>query len=306
MPEDGGRRPELGVSLPNYGLELAPDTLREAALAAEEAGFDSIWTTDHVAVPEEQAPVYGRISEALVTLAYLAAVTSRIKLGVSALVIPPREPLLALKQVMSLDFLSQGRLVLCVAAGWTEREFHNLGSSLKGRGRRLDTWLDLLDKAWAAAPGRLDFEGGGLRIEDAHLAPAPAAGRLELWGAGHSPAALARAARLGTWHPVSRSVEEIGQLATGFRALNPAGRVVPRLAVRFQPEPLVGGIDDRGRPGIAGPPQWIAERLLEYAGAGCDGFVLMIGGEPGGLADRIRLFAAEVRPLLFARPKGGA
>src|SRR3954453_11857416 len=91
--------------------------------------------------PPVSSPVYGEITEALVTLAYLAARTSSIKLGVSALVVPQRPPLLTLKQVMPVDYLAQGRLMLCVAAGWTAQEFENLGYSMKGRGHRLDTWL---------------------------------------------------------------------------------------------------------------------------------------------------------------------
>lgn len=288
----------LGLALPNYGPELEPSNLLDAARAAEESGFDSIWTTDHIAVPTEQAAVYGRITEAIVTLAFVAAATSRIQLGISALVVPPREPLLALKQVMSLDFLSRGRLKLCVAAGWTEAEFRNLGSTLRGRGRRLDTWLQLLDRAWANAPGRIDFDGPGLHIEDAHLAPEPVAKTLELWGAGHSPTALARAAKLGTWHPVSRTVEEIRALSADLRALNPQSRVILRIAVRLQAGPDRSGLDPRGRPGIAGPAEWIAERLQEYSGAGCDGFVLMIGGGSPGLPERIRELAAQLGPLL--------
>jgi alkanesulfonate monooxygenase SsuD/methylene tetrahydromethanopterin reductase-like flavin-dependent oxidoreductase (luciferase family) len=75
----------LGLIAPNYGPGLKPDNLLEAATTAERAGFDSVWVTDHIAVPKELAPVYGEITEALVTLAYLAARTSSIKLGASAL-----------------------------------------------------------------------------------------------------------------------------------------------------------------------------------------------------------------------------
>ncbi len=74
-----------------------------AAQAAEAAGFDSGWVTDHVLVPNEHAHVYGTIGEALVSLGYLSAQTSRLELGVSALVVPQRNPLVALKQLATLD-----------------------------------------------------------------------------------------------------------------------------------------------------------------------------------------------------------
>src|SRR5918999_1549196 len=93
------------------------------SLVAEEAGFDSGWLTDHVLVPPEHAPIYGTIAEALVSLGFLAAHTRRLELGVSALVVPQRNPLVALKQLTTLDLLSGGRIVTAVTAGWMEGEF---------------------------------------------------------------------------------------------------------------------------------------------------------------------------------------
>ena len=106
----------LGLILPNYGAPLDAEGLAAAAVAAEEAGFDSVWATDHLLVPAEHAEIYGTIAEALVTLGFLAGRTHRIGLGVSALVVPQRNPLVALKQLTTLDFLSGGRIVTAVAA----------------------------------------------------------------------------------------------------------------------------------------------------------------------------------------------
>ena len=108
----------LGLILPNYGESLQAERLAAATVAAEQGGFDSGWVTDHVLVPEEHARVYGTIAEALVSLGFLAARTTRLELGVSALVVPQRNPLVALKQLTTLDFLSGGRIVTAIAAGW--------------------------------------------------------------------------------------------------------------------------------------------------------------------------------------------
>jgi alkanesulfonate monooxygenase SsuD/methylene tetrahydromethanopterin reductase-like flavin-dependent oxidoreductase (luciferase family) len=108
----------LGVILPNYGSQLGPEPLAAVAVAAEESGFDSGWVTDHLIVPDEHAPIYGSIAEPLVSLGFLAASTRTLELGVSALVVPMRNPLVALKQLSSLDFLSGGRIVTAVVAGW--------------------------------------------------------------------------------------------------------------------------------------------------------------------------------------------
>ena len=79
-------------------------------------------------VPDEHAPIYGNISEALVSLGYLAAATTRLELGVSALVVPQRNPLVALKQLTSLDFLSGGRIVTASPRAGCRAEFETLGA----------------------------------------------------------------------------------------------------------------------------------------------------------------------------------
>jgi alkanesulfonate monooxygenase SsuD/methylene tetrahydromethanopterin reductase-like flavin-dependent oxidoreductase (luciferase family) len=176
----------LGLILPNYGAALGADRLGSAATAAEEAGFDSGWVTDHLIVPEEHAPVYGTIAESLVTLGFLAARTQRLQLGVSALVVPQRNPLVALKQLTTLDLLSEGRIVTAVAAGWMAGEFAPLGEDFERRGRLLDEWLDLAASAFEQMPGRVAFEGEFFSV-DGWLAPALVRpGGPELWVAGVS------------------------------------------------------------------------------------------------------------------------
>src|ERR671937_935547 len=149
----------LGVILPNYGEALDAERLAGVAVAAEQVGFDSGWVTDHVIVPEEHAGTYGTIAEALVSLGFLAARTRRLELGVSALVVPQRNPLVALKQLTSLDFLSAGRIVTAVAAGWMEGECATLEASFENRGRLLDEWLEAAAAVFAQLPGLVRWEG---------------------------------------------------------------------------------------------------------------------------------------------------
>jgi alkanesulfonate monooxygenase SsuD/methylene tetrahydromethanopterin reductase-like flavin-dependent oxidoreductase (luciferase family) len=286
--------PHLGLILPNYGDALDAERLAAAAIAAEEAGFDSGWVTDHVLVPAEHASVYGTIAEPLVTLGFLAGRTRTLELGVSALVVPQRNPLVALKQLTSLDLLSGGRLVTAVAAGWMEGEFATLGASFEERGRLLDEWLDAAAAVFDQMPGLVRWEGERLSFEG-WLAPALVRpGGPELWVAGVSRATLRRAAKTGVWHPVALPVDELRPLAAELRERRPDARVVLRIGVSFAPEPLPGR-DERGRHAIAGPPEWIAERLAEHAEAGCNGFVVNLEHDRPGLEERIHRFAEEVR-----------
>jgi alkanesulfonate monooxygenase SsuD/methylene tetrahydromethanopterin reductase-like flavin-dependent oxidoreductase (luciferase family) len=297
--------PHLGVVLPNYGEAFDPGRLAGAAVAAEEAGLDSGWTTDHVLPPSGHAGVYGTIAEALVAVGFLAGSTRRLQLGVSALIVPQREPLLTLKQLVSLDVLSGGRLITAVAAGWMEEEFQTLGASFGDRGRRLDQWLELAGELLRQAPGRVVADGP-VPVSDAWLAPAPTRPEgLELWVAGVSRHTLRRAARTGVWHPVALPLRELRSMAAAFRAEAPEGRVVLRLAVTVQDRLEEEAADERGRHMVAGPARWVAEQLNDYLEAGADGFVVDLGHDRPGLEERIAGFAAEVGPQLLARRPAG-
>jgi alkanesulfonate monooxygenase SsuD/methylene tetrahydromethanopterin reductase-like flavin-dependent oxidoreductase (luciferase family) len=295
----------LGLILPNYGEALGAGPLASAAVAAETAGFDSGWVTDHVIVPPEHAPVYGTIAEGLVSLGFLAGRTQRLELGVSALVVSQRNPLVALKQLATLDLLSGGRIVTAVAAGWMEGEFALLGADFERRGRLLDEWLDLAASAFAQMPGRVVYEGDLFSL-DGWLSPALVRpGGPELWVAGVSRATLRRATRTGVWHPVALPPDELRPMAAELRVRRPDTRVVLRIGLSLQPEPEAGR-DERGRHAIAGPPEWAVERLAEYVEAGCDGFVINLDHGRPGLDERVLEFGERVAaPLRQARSQSG-
>ncbi|HEY3206988.1 MAG TPA: LLM class flavin-dependent oxidoreductase [Gaiellaceae bacterium] len=283
----------VGLILPNYGEALVAERLASVATAAEEAGFASGWVTDHLIVPPEHAPVYGAIAESLVSLGFLAARTRRLELGVSALVVPQRNPLVALKQLATLDLLSGGRIVTAVAAGWMEGEFALLGADFERRGRLLDEWLDLAASAFEQIPGRVVYEGEFFSV-DGWLAPALVRpGGPELWVAGVSRATVRRAARTGVWHPVALPPDEIRPLAGELRDRRADSRIVLRIGVSVRPEPEAGR-DERGRHALAGPPEWVTERLLEYVEVGCDGFVVNLDYDRPGLEERVLEFGEQV------------
>jgi alkanesulfonate monooxygenase SsuD/methylene tetrahydromethanopterin reductase-like flavin-dependent oxidoreductase (luciferase family) len=289
--------------LPNYGAALDAERLGLAAAAAEQAGFDSGWVTDHLIVPSEHAPIYGTIAESAVSLGFLVARTERLELGVSALVVPQRNPLVALKQLTTLDFLSGGRIVTAVAAGWMDGEFTLLGADFERRGRLLDEWLDLAASAFEQMPGRVVFEGEFFSV-DGWLAPELVRpGGPELWVAGVSRATVRRATRTGVWHPVALPPDELRKMAGELRTGRPDSRIVLRIGVSLRAE-REAGQDERGRHAIAGPPEWVVQSLLEYIEAGCDGFVVNLDYDLPGLEERVHEFGEQVcAPLRTAYPK---
>jgi alkanesulfonate monooxygenase SsuD/methylene tetrahydromethanopterin reductase-like flavin-dependent oxidoreductase (luciferase family) len=286
----------LGVILPNYGEALDAERLAGVAVAAEQAGLDSGWVTDHVIVPAEHAPTYGTIAEALVSLGFLAARTRRLELGVSALVVPQRQPLVALKQLTTLDFLSGGRIVAAVTPGWMEAEFATLQAPYERRGQVLNEWLGTASSVFEQMPGRVRHEGP-LALDGWMAPPLVRPGGPELWVAGVSRATLRRAAVTGVWHPVALTPDELRPLAAELRDQRSDGRVILRIGVYVTPKPQAAA-DERGRHAIAGPPEWIVERLAEYVQAGCNGFVVNLGHASIDLEERVQRFAEEIAPLV--------
>src|SRR5262249_37565967 len=135
---------KFGLLLPNYGPTASPEIITSSARLAEDVGFDSVWTTDHVLVPKEQAVPYGNLLESLIALTIAASATSRIRLGTSIIVMPQREPVLLAKQLAALDLMSGGRLILGIGSGWMEPEFRYLNADFKQRGKIFEESLQAM------------------------------------------------------------------------------------------------------------------------------------------------------------------
>jgi probable F420-dependent oxidoreductase len=172
----------LGVFLPTYllpgGEQGHADQLRRFAARAEELGFESLFVTDHLLT----ATRFYRVSwlEPLTTLAYAAAVTTRVKLGTSILVLPTRQPVVLAKEVATIQRLSGGRFILGAGVGWYEPEFEAVGGRRTERGRRtdevLDATMELLTKPDVTFEGRF-YGFDGATVEP--LGPVP-----PVWVAG--------------------------------------------------------------------------------------------------------------------------
>ncbi len=155
--------------------------IREYARKAEALGFDGVWVIDHLLY----APGLYGVSwlEPLSVLSHVAAVTKRIRIGTSILVLPLRNPVLLAKTIATMDFLSGGRYVFGIGPGWYEREFEVMGTHISERGARTDEILDavrvLLTKEKAS------FEGKYYRFEDVQIDPLPPK-MPEVWVSGGS------------------------------------------------------------------------------------------------------------------------
>jgi probable F420-dependent oxidoreductase len=224
---------KFGVCIPNYGETLSLDAMRTVTTESEKMGYDSVWTTDHILMPQKSGTPYETILESITSLAYLAAHTTTVKLGISSLILAMRNPVVAIKQLATVDQMSRGRLMLATSAGWNDAEFKHLGSDFHTRGRRLNESIRLLRKLWETETP-VDYAGKRLphQIKQAVFKPPPFQKHLTIWIAGASEAAMKRAIKLGdAWHPNVGPLDSFRRLVERFREL-PGGGAKP-IAVRI-------------------------------------------------------------------------
>ena len=157
---------KLGLMFVNSGPFSNPALLAHLATTAERCGVESMWTVEHVVIPQDYKSPYpystsGKIPggediaipDPLLPLAFAAAVTKKIKLGTGVLILPQRHPLYVAKEVATLDVLSGGRAILGIGSGWLEEEFTSLGLDFHTRGARTDEAIKSLRALWSDAPG---------------------------------------------------------------------------------------------------------------------------------------------------------
>ena len=252
------------------GSSVDPERMRARAARAEEVGFDALWVGDHVALPTTAPdPADEPRLEALSALTFLAAVTTRVRLGVGVLVLPQRQPVLLAKQLTSLDVLSGGRLTVGIGVGYVAEELAAFGVPLADRAARTDEHLDAVLALWAQERA---FTGRWTSFSQVLQAPAPVQRpRPPLVVGGHAPAAMRRAVRVGDgWFGWDLDVEQTREAVRVLREQeSQAGRARP-LEISITPTQ-----------GLT------AERAAEYAAAGVDRLVLQPGRFTGSEIDEL-------------------
>lgn len=210
---------DIYAALPNGGAEVSLENVLEMGDAAEELGFKGVMPLDHLLVPNDLGHRYANVIEPLVLLGYIAGRTRSLKLGVSVIVVPMRNPFVVAKQAATLDLVSGGRLIMGVGVGWAEGEFRNVGAEFHTRGARTDEAVKLFRHLWSGS--QEPFKGRFYGYEDGLFGPLPPQGdRLPILVGGNSDAALRRAARLGdVWQSTAIGVDEFAIRAEKLRAM---------------------------------------------------------------------------------------
>lgn len=289
----------VGVFLPTFSgaRGRTGDELAAFARRAEDLGFDSVWATDHLL---HQSRFYAvPWLDPIVSLTYVAATTSRLRLGTSVLVLPTRHPVVLAKEIATLQALADDRYILGVGTGWDEREFQAVGQRRAERGGRTDESIAIMRQLLAGQP--VTHEGRFYQLSDVEIGPAMRS-PLRLWSAGGrqlphaasperpvmAPAVLRRIVASDGWIARPTSLpSQIGEDLAEIRpALEAAGRDPGSLTIAHENFLHLVPTGDRAR-ALAGQRQAYAEimgtsRPFEYFEQ------VYLTGTPAEIVDKLR------------------
>ena len=297
---------KFGVCIPHYGIPLEVDNLTKMAVKAEEMGFDSVWVTDHIIVPHEVPDrpdiIYRHdMLEPVSLLTHLGAVTKRVKIGTSVIILPYRNPIILAKSIATADVLSKGRVIFGAAIGWMEGEFKALNAPFANRGVVSDEYLQLLRELWTNPTPT--FEGEYFQLSDVTFSPMPIQKPPPIWVGGRSRRGVRRAVRYGdAWYPSQLPPE---QLANGVDHMlqysDSVGReTLPELSFRGSLN-FSSSSNANNRAPLSGTTEDIIADVQEYSELGVSHMCMEVVGE--SYSDRFRAmerFVTEVKPKIEA------
>jgi probable F420-dependent oxidoreductase len=303
--------PTLALYILNFAAEATPDLPRlvEWTRVADEVGIDRVIVSEHVAFGERLGE-YGRADlggrrggmqptgpdgswlDPLATIAYLSAVTSRVRFATRVLLAALRSPVLLAKTAATIDVLSGGRLELGVGVGWQREEYESTGRDFAGRGRRLDRNLAVCQALWNN--DRVDYADAEIRLDRIHQMPKPAqAGGVPIWVSGTvNGGAMDRLARYGAgWIPWGDDAADVtGGIARMRAAMTQRQRDPETVQVTTAFEPVLSGDGTIDRDATAA-------RAAPLRLAGVTDFLVGFPRteNPAGLAGKLGAIAAAVR-----------
>ncbi len=224
---------QLGIHLPQAGQQSSPDKILRHAMRAEALGLADVWVSEHIIVPKDApyppTPVF---YDPVVVLSWVAAVTRRVRLGTSVLVLPMRHPLPLAKELGTLQELSAGRLIMGAGVGWLEAEFAALGIPFKERGRRMDEGIAMMQAVWNNDPVSFEANFIDAKIENMRMLPRPTT-PIPIWIGGTAERQIQRALKLNGWHGSRQSPAEIAPIVERLRKARPDPEFAISMRIRW-------------------------------------------------------------------------
>ncbi|HEX4210669.1 MAG TPA: LLM class F420-dependent oxidoreductase [Candidatus Binataceae bacterium] len=232
---------KIGLFGINTGPCANPVTAAKAARAAEAAGFESVWTGEHIVLPDPQVPpspvpADTPFLDSAVALAYVAAHTKTVRLGTGIIILPQRNPVVLAKELASLDVLSEGRLTFGIGIGYLKPEFDAIGAPFDHKGPRSEEFLAAMIALWTQE--KPEYRGRFVSFGGINAMPRPVQRpHPQIVFGGHTKEAYSRSARLAQgWYGFALDVEGTGKCIEGLRAAcKQAGRPFGDLEISVTP-----------------------------------------------------------------------
>ena len=296
---------QFGICVPHYGKPVNVENILEAARRAEELGFDSVWVTDHLLVHRTQEIIYRQnMLDPIALLSHLAAVTRRVRIGTSVIILPYRHPIAVAKMLATIDQLSEGRLIFGAGAGWMEEEFSALGRPYAERGAMSDENLRLIKELWANET--VSFEGTYTRFRDMQTSPRTVQRpHPPIWVGGNSRRALRRVAELGDgWHATGTTPEAVTEGRIALQGLweknHRPGSPVLSMRIPLFLEGVstqVLSFPSRGRASLRGNVKQVIDAIGRYKEAGIEHVALEMSIQSHeSIIQTMEAFMSEVMP----------
>lgn len=213
---------KIGLFAVNYGTCGDPVSAVRIAQAAEAAGLESVWTGEHIVLPDPSLPSFPLapdtpMLDTIVALTWIAAHTKRVRIASGIIVLPLRNPLLLAKELVTLDVVSGGRLIIGVGAGWMEAEFKALGVPMEKRGERMDDALRAMRAIWTME--HPEYHGQSISFGGVAARPRPLQRPMPpIVIGGESPFALRRAVTMANgWYGFGLTLEQTKQHLENLR-----------------------------------------------------------------------------------------
>jgi probable F420-dependent oxidoreductase len=225
----------------NTGPCANPSTAATVARAAEAAGFESLWTGEHIVLPEPQVPPSPVAADtpfidSAIALAFVAAHTNQVRLGTGIIILPQRNPVVLAKELASVDVLSNGRLIFGIGIGYLHPEFAAIGAPFDHKGPRSEEFLAAMISLWSME--RPEYQGRFVSFKGINAMPRPVQKpHPEIVFGGHTKEAYSRAARLAKgWFGFALDLDGAAKCVEGLKhACSAAGRRFDDLEVSVTP-----------------------------------------------------------------------
>lgn len=312
---------KFGIAITNAvnpAVEAKPQAeyAKRMAVASEESGFDSVWVVERTVFPVDitrrypemfgphhSKPESQHVLEPMVTLSYVAGITSKVILGFSVLILPFRNPVLNTKMLTTLDMVSDGRAVFGIGVGWMPEEFESMGARFDARATVTDEHIEMYQAL--CSQDVAEYQGQHFKISGQVFFPKPIQKPYPpIWVGGKTGAAIKRAARYGdAWNPLWVTIDEFPGQLKQLQDLTesfdrPRNAVTPAMTINMHWGEAQFDANGR-RMELTGTTQQLVDDLRAYRDIGLEHVIISPSADStNSTLDQIKRFATEVMPKI--------